>query len=567
MGLSLSEIQELVKNPKARTQLQRAQQDNDWISFHAKAVTNRLDATPYQYFFEAYIHSILIPRKARTFFNLLRFPLPSTLLLEEVIDEMNICFEAADKHVDFEMSDELLEEQAEEVLKASKFESFIRNDLFQAWFMFPNSVVITDLPETQTTEIAEPYRFILQAGQIWDMKQNRDGKVEYLGFFVDEKREKFAFIDDVAYMMFTISNGNLMLDAMKPHGLGYCPAVFCSQDIYSPSEPLRRNNPVLSSLSVLDDYVAGHTFKKDTDLHASFAYLWKNKEACNYRDKSAVCVNGQMMEGNEPKGACPKCEARKLVGPGTVFNVQPNQNGASSPPVGFVSPPVEILDYHVSELERLEQSIFRNLTGIDRSISNKEAKNQDQVKSELSSRYAKVMYWAENLEAVHKFLLETDLKLRFGQGFVSSTVSYGREFYLVGLADAIEDYTNAKASLPIYLLEYKRKVIEGLMTKNNDEEKSKIAIKRMIEPYPDLPLNQVPAETVEYEVKANFSLYFERFEAENGSVATFGESLSFINKIQTIKNAIYTYGRETIDSQRAVRQLGQAEGAPTTRGN
>lgn len=567
MGLSLQEIQQLIKEPKTRTQLQRAQRDNDWLTFHAKAVTDKLDASDYKYRFEEWIDSILIKRKAKTFFNLLKFPLPSTNLLSDTVDEMNIVFEAADRHEALEFTDEKLLKEAEVLLKKSRFKKFIRNDVFFAWLAYPNSVTITDLPAVQTTLRPEPYRFILQAGQIWDIAQDRDGNVLYVGFFTDSKKETFALIDDTAYIRLIKSGETFVIESYSPHGLGYCPAVFNSHDIYSDAEPIRRNNPVLPILSGLDDYVAGNVFKKDVDLHASFPYLWRNKEACTYRHEKAICVNGQMMEGNEPKGVCPKCEARKLVGPGTVFNVQPNMNGQTGVPVGFVNMPVDNLNYHVTELERVGQNIFKYLTGIDKQVSNKEAKNQDQVKSELSSRYAKVMYWAENLEATEQFLLETDLRLRFGKQFVSATTSYGKEYYLIGLSEAIQQYADAKTSLPMYLLEYKRKVIETLMTRNNSEEQVELAIKRLIEPYPDLPLISVPANTVEYEVKANFGNYIERFELENGSLSLFGQALSFNKKIEIIKETIYQYGRDTISGQQTViREFRQSTEIPTTTG-
>lgn len=567
MGLSLQEIQQLIKSPKARTQLQRAQQDNDWLTFHAKAITDKLDASDYYYRFDAWINSILIPRKAKTFFNLLKFPLPSTNLLSDAADEMNIVFEAADRHESLEFTDDKLAKVAELALKKARFTKFIQNDVLQAWQAYPNSVIITDLPAVQKTQYPEPYRFILQHGQIWDLAQDKDGNVLYVGFFTDNKRETFAFIDDTAYVLLKKSGESFLIDSYKPHGLGYCPAVFASHDIYSDAEPLRRNNPILPVLGILDDYVAGYVNKKDVNLHASFPYLWRNKEACTYRNKKEICVNGQMMEGDEPKGVCPKCEARKLVGPGTVFNVQPNQNGASSAPVGFVTVPTDNLQYHVDELERVGNNIFQYLTGIDKSVSNKEAKNEDQVKSELTSRYAKVMYWAENLEITHQFLLETDLRLRFGSAFISANQSYGKEFYLVGLAEAIKQYADAKLSLPMYLLEHKRRVIEVLMTRNNNAEQAAMAVKRLIEPYPDLPLANVPVNTIEYEVKANFSNYFERFELENGPVPLFGQALSFNKKIEIIKNTIYDYGRETIAGQQStIREFRQSTEIPVATG-
>lgn len=567
MGLSLLEIQELIKNPKARGQLLRAQQDNDWLTFHAKAVTDKLDVSDYTYRFDAWISSILIPRKRTTFFNLLKFPLPSTALLSDAVDEMNIVFEAADRHEHIEFADEKLEKEAEQALKKARFDKFIRNDIFFAWLAYPNSVTITDLPAQQTTVRPEPYRFILQAGQIWDIGLNRDGGVTFIGFFIDAKRERFAVIDDIAYITLIKSGDTYVFESYKPHGLGYCPAVYNSHDFYSDEEPVRRNNPVIPVIADLDKYVAGEVFKQDVDLHASFPYLWKNKVACDFKKDKAICVNGTLMEGGEAKGNCPKCEARKLVGPGTVFEVQPNINGGSSEPVGFVTVPVDNLNYHTDKLKTGRDAIYQYLTGINKEVSNKEAKNTDQIQSELTSRRAKVLYWAENLQITHQFLLETDLRLRFGAEFVAANIDYGREYYLVGLSEAIKEYSEARLSLPMYLLEYKRRAVEVLLTRTNNEAQAEMAIKRLIEPYPDLPLANVPLNTIEYEIKANFNYYVERFELENGPLSRFGESLAFNTKIQIIKDTIYNYGRDTITGQQSViREFRQIEAIPASGG-
>jgi len=544
--------------------LSRAQEDNDWLSFHAQPVTNAFDATEYLIRYTAYIKSILNARKAKVFFNLLKFPLPTTSLLTECVDELNVVFEAADRFEQLTFKKEELLPDAQAYLKRIRYESkYLKNDLFFAALAYPNSITVIDLPVEQTTDRPEPYTYILQAGQLSALELDRNGNVLYVGFFTDQKRERLVWIDSVSYRVFSVKNDKYALITESFHELGYCPAVRNWHDPLGNVEDFRCNNALLPLLSDADTLLAGLTFEKDVRLHASFPYLWKAKEICQYQENQAICTNGYLTKNGTAVKECPKCAERKMVGPGTVFTMPAGADKMASP-VGFVTVPTDNLKYHQERLAEERGAIFKAMTGFEKQPDAKKAINEDQVRSQFESRRAKLLYWGENLQPTDQFAVETKMRLRYGRDFISYEKQYGQDFYLISLKDAVKDYKDSQGSLPQYLLGQKRKVIETLIARNNASAQAKNAILALIEPYVDVPMSQLERGTLEYEIKANFWSYVERFEAENGDLLQFGQLKPFFEKIEIIKNVIYDYGKVTYDAQReskreaAVWQSGQS---------
>jgi hypothetical protein len=561
--MTITQIQEILRDKVQKAQLSRAQEDNDWLSFHAQPVTNAVEATNYIIRYTDYIKGILNGRKAKVFFNLLKFPLPTTSLLTECVDELNVVFEAADRFEQLEFKKDELLADAQAYLKKVRYESkYLKNDLFFAGLAYPNSVTIIDLPVEQTTDRPEPYTYILQAGQLSALKLDRNGKVEYVGWYTDTKRSRLIWIDEISYRVYTINNEVYTLEIESFHKLGYCPAHYNWHDALGNTEDFRRNNALLPLLSDIDTYLSGLIFEKDVRLHASFPYLWKSKEICTYQENQAICNNGYLTKNGTTVKECPKCAERKMVGPGTVFTL-PMGSEKMSTPVGFVTVPTDNLKYHQDRLAADRAAIFKAITGFDKSPDSKVAINQDQVRSQFESRRSKLLYWSENLEVTDKFVVETKMRLRYGSDFISYEKSYGRNFYLTTLEDAVKDYITAQNSLPQYLLGQKRKVIETLIARNNSSAKAKNAILSLIEPYVDVPMGSLQRGTLEYEIKANFWSYVERFEAENGDLLVFGQLKPFFEKIEIIKTTIYEYGRVTYEAQReSLRQSGQQKGVP-----
>ena len=92
--------------------------------------------------------------------------------------------------------------------------------------------------------------------------------------------------------------------------------------------------------------------------------------------------------------------------------------------------------------------------------------------------------------------------------------------------------------------------------RHNPQQMQRMIILGDLEPYRHLTRNEVQAlydkQLVSIEellVKLNFADFIRRFERENMNIITFGETIDYDAKIQTIKERLADYAREIIPQQ------------------
>lgn len=570
MPLTDQQAVQAVVRRASQTSLSRAKQDNDRQRFHAGPATSEVDAGPYATEFKKWVQGILLnEKKYARFCQLLRYPLPSSSLIDGASDQYQKCFGAEDRFRTMDFSDPALEADATEYLDTIHYDDFVQKTLFNQCLRAAAAIWVVDLPAEPNGEgYAQPRPYILEAERLTDIAVDTDGNVLYVAFplkaLTDDEGAEFAdrwaVIDDQSYRVVVKQRdegAEALIVLNNPHGLGRCPAGLIWHDRLTTAEPLRIQSPLHAELSRLDYYLASWVFRQHADLYASFPILWSYKQRCNYMDPDGnSCQNGVIIlptqtedgaRSRQPKTIpCPACSAAKPIGPGSHLEApQPADNTSADlrEPAGFINAERTLLDYNAEKVDALGREILQSLTGdngeADQSL---QAVNQDQVHARFESRKAVIDYWAENLEKTDADLLSVLLALRYGDQYLGSVVSYGTEFHLLSPGQAIADYDAArKAGLPTYQLMTRRERIDRLLAGASERTALRHQMLGQLEPYPDLSLNAVPAGSDAWELKANFSYYLSRFERDNGPVELFGAAQTMSLRIATITDSLYNY--------------------------
>ncbi|GAB3783321.1 hypothetical protein GCM10028818_41090 [Spirosoma horti] len=570
MPITDSQAIQSILTPRNQKALKRASDDNDRQRFHTGPATSEEDAGPYAAVLKARVEKILNNKeKFDKFCALLNYPLPSSRIIDKGADEYQKAFGAEDKYVDFEFSSDNLKADAAEFLDRTKFDDWLTKNLFNQCLRASAAVWIVDLPaEVNAEGFAEPVLLLREVGKLHDLFTDRRGDITAVIYpmapLKDESgkivAKRWAVIDDESYRVAITRDGETQpaIQFTNYHDLQRCPAGWVWHDRLDENQPIRIQSPLHAIFSELDDLVVGTVFKQHADLYASWPIFRSYKTRCNYEvpGTGEQCNNGYVtIRSKEPDeegnytyklGRCPVCEKKKPIGPGSHIETPApvdNMSADLSNPASFINPERELLDYNTEKLEDIEARVTEYLTGdVNNVDQGKEAVNADQVAARQEVRKSIVGFWAGQIQRTHYEVLYVLFALRYGPSFLSLAVDYGTEFHLLSPGQAITDYDAArKANLPMYQLALRRQRIDKLLAGSNEAMATRLELLSMLEPYPDQPLMVVPAGSDAWELKANFSQYIARFEAENIGLETFGKALSLPARIQSITEVLYQY--------------------------
>lgn len=545
MAYSRDEIRNRIKQPKNRAILEVAAADNAWCKFHARNATRLGDLGSHFFVFRNKVHSIItVPKKQDTFWKVFDIPLTSTNIIQDAADELNRVFSANDRYEELQFVTPELAADFQQYLHESGLERIVEDKVFNLALEQPTTFAVLDLPSVQTTPFPEPYVTFVEASQVYDAETDATGKVSLI---IYKSELGFVAIDDGFYRVFDKDSFAPISEAA--HFLGFCPACLIWSDVLSGSEGLRTLGPILPLASRLDRYAMQRAFEHDVDLYAAFPSMQVPEEICSYvSSEGSRCNGGFFRVGttNEYK-KCPDCEERAHRGPGTTYFIKPQmlKDGVTKV-ASFIEASTSQLEYYTKKNDELEGRIYEMLTGKKKQDTRTDAVNADQIRDEFEARKSKLMYWAENLQAVKCFLISTAAKLRYANAFVSYVFKMGDQFHLETLTDLLDEFDRMKtAGMPVYLLDEQLRKIEALIIRNNDTQAKRLAIMRLLEPYRNLTLVQLDPTSVEYRIKANLPQLIEQFEMDNQTtIEEFGSQTTLAVKISSIYNQLVRYANQ-----------------------
>lgn len=569
MGLELKQIKEILQRPAKKQVIQRAVNLQRRLRFHTETNVKISDINSPTTEFLEWVRGFLPKDKFTIFAQLFKFPLPTPEIVEDAYRELERVFYSRNSSTSYQFTDSELAEDWASYRKNKLNEPDIWKTVgWKRMQVSPNSILVVDLPTEQTSERPEPYFYWLEIDAVIDYKTDDNQSFEWLVF--NQPNNRIAVFDTDSIRVYQLNEKreieSLVSEAL--HDLGYCPArFFWSVQLNEKNKDLKKN-PITKEMSNLDWYLFFALSKKHLDLYAPYPIYSTYEADCNFENAETgdYCDGGFLRNRNREDAyvlaldgsiaRCPCCGEKALVGPGSVVSVPPpNQSEGVADmrnPVQIITIDKDSLEYNVTECKRLKDEIIVSIVGSGGTVSEKEAINETQVAANFENKTTVLNALKTNFEQAQKFVDDTVCKFRYGKSFISSSISWGTEFYVFTSKELHDKYDQAKkAGASNAELDAITDQILEVEYRNNPLLLQRMQILRQLEPCRHKTLNEVMslvnAGLVTFQqaaIKVNFSSLIDRFERENINIIEFASNRPLREKIDTITKKLKEYVKQ-----------------------
>ena len=569
MALELNQIKQILQKPSKRQVIQKAVNMQRRLRFHTETNIAVSDINQPTTTFLQWVKTLLPKDKFNIFLQLFKFPLPTPAVVEDVYRELERVFYSRNSSSSYQFTDsELAEDWANYKKNFLNEPEIWKTTGWKRMQVSPNSILVVDLPQIQKSSRPEPYFYWLEIDAVIDYQLSGpdDNTFEWLIF--NQPNHQIAVFDDTYIRVYQLNEKNEIqsLVSEASHDLGYCPArFFWSTQLNEKNKDLKKN-PITKELSNLDWYLFFALSKQHLDLYAPYPIYSAYEADCNFENSETgdYCDGGFLRNA---KGEykilndgtverCPCCSEKRIAGPGSFLEVPvPNQSEGVADmrnPVQITTIDKDSLDYNVGECARLKNEIVISVVGSGGTVSEKEAINETQVTANFESKTSVLNALKTNFELAQKFIEDTICKLRYGGAFISSSISWGTEFYVFTVTELYSKYKQAKenGASNSELDAISQQILE-VEYRNNPLILQRMLILKQLEPYPHKTLDEV-IELFEkgllneklVKLKINFNTLVDRFERENINIIEFASKKPLRDKINIITNKLLEYVTE-----------------------
>lgn len=569
MGLELNQIKQILQKPTKRQAIQKAVNMQRRLRFHTETNIAVSDINQPTTIFLDWVRHLLPTDKYNIFLQLFKFPLPTPAIVEDVYRELERVFYSRNSSSSYQFTDSELAEDWALYRKSNLNEPEIWKTIgWKRMQVSPNSILVVDLPQVQTTSRPEPYFYWLEIDAVIDYQLSKQDENLFEWLIFKQPEHKIAVFDNTSIRVYQLNEKNEIqsLVSESQHDLGYCPArFFWSTQLNEKNKDLKKN-PITKELSSLDWYLFFALSKQHLDLYAPYPIYSAYEADCNFENNETgdYCDGGFLRnakgeykilnDGTVEK--CPCCSEKRIAGPGSFLEVPiPNQTEGIADmrnPVQITTIDKNSLDYNVNECVRLKNEIVISVVGSGGTVSEKEAINETQVTANFESKTSVLNALKTNFELAQKFIEDTICKLRYGDAFISSSISWGTEFYVFTVTELYSKYKQAKenGASNSELDAISQQILE-VEYRNNPLVLQRMLILKQLEPYPHKTLDEVIKlfekrllDEKLVKLKINFNTLVDRFERENINIIEFASKKPLRDKINIITNKLLEYVTE-----------------------
>lgn len=566
MALELNQIKQILQKPTKRQTIQKAVNMQRRLRFHTETNVAVSDINQPTTIFLDWVRQLLPNDKYNIFINLFKFPLPTPAVVEDVYRELERVFYSRNSSSSYQFTDSELAEDWSQYKKNNLNEPEIwKTTGWKKMQVSPNSILVVDLPQIQTSLHPEPYFYWLEIDAVVDYQTSKLDENQFEWLIFKQPEHRIAVFDDTSIRVYQLNEKNEIqsLISEAKHDLRYCPArFFWSTQVNEKNKDLKKN-PITKELSNLDWYLFFALSKQHLDLYAPYPIYSAYEADCNFENNETgdYCDGGFLRnakgeykilnDGTVEK--CPCCSEKRIAGPGSFLEVPiPNQSEGVADmrnPVQITTIDKDSLDYNVNECARLKNEIVISVVGSGGTVSEKEAINETQVTANFESKTSVLNTLKTNFELAQKFVEDTVCKLRYGDAFISSSVNWGTEFYVFTVTELYSKYKQAKenGASNSELDAISQQILE-VEYRNNPLVLQRMLILKQLEPYPHKTLDEVLKlyekkllnENL-VKLKINFSTLVEKFERENINIIEFASNKTMREKIDIINKKLLEY--------------------------
>lgn len=570
MALDLNQIKQILQKPTKRQVIQKAANMQKRLRFHTETNIAVSDINQPTALFLDWVRNLLPKDKYNIFLQLFKFPLSTPAVVEDVYRELERVFYSRNSSSSYQFTDSELAEDWAGYRKNKLNEPDIWKTVgWKKMQVSINSILVVDLPQVQMSARPEPYFYWLEIEDVVDYEMVNDTEFKWIVFRQPNRR--IAAFDDTYIRVYQLNEKNEIASLVSEatHNLGYCPArFFWSTQLNEKNKDLKKN-PISKELSNLDWYLFFSISKQHLDLYAPYPIYSAYAADCNFENNETgdYCDGGFLRnssgeykilnDGTVEK--CPCCSEKRIAGPGSFLEVPiPNQAEGivdMRNPVQITTIDKDSLTYNVEECVRLRNDIIVSIAGSGGTVSEKEAINETQVAANFESKTSVLNALKTNFELAQKFVEDTICRFRYGSDFISSSISWGTEFYVFTVKELYNKYEQAKTNgaSESELDAITQQILE-VEYRNNPLVLQRMLILKQLEPYPHKTLDEVlklhekKLLNENYvKLKINFSTLVERFERENINIIEFASARTFSEKIKLITDKLLDYVREEND--------------------
>lgn len=556
MNLSETQIKQLIEKPKHRRELEASKLHNQRLAFHSDIVLRIEDASDYYSKFIYWVGQLLPKDKTERIKQLLTFPLCTNELMKDIFMGLERVWYAKDFFERYTFASEEYEQSFEAYRKRIKCEHMWKVEGWSSLKTCIDSVVIVDLPETQSSNRPEPYFYFISPEEIIDLEVDEKNDMQYIIFEHDnaEGVDELIVYDDTYMRKYAYKDKKIGAQiAEVEHGLGYCPARMFWSDKLQDENYINKRSPITDSLGDLDWLLFFKTSKKYLDLHAPYpiyiTYDIVSDEKTEGNDQKKTWYEGQeATDTHKGKG---------FMGPGSFSTVPPPRPGDNvdmmSNPIQVVSAETEACQYSSDEVERLENDIYESCVGSNGTVLGKEAVNEKQVESNLLSAQDVLVNLSRNLAEIMLWTHETLARLQYGVFFIGGVVSFGEDFFLEKESDLMDQYADAKQKgiNPIMLDALDERLLD-IRYKNHPRLRERASIFKDLDPLPGMTVAEAAdligkgVSVADLTIKASLLKFVKMFELDYGDIVDY-QANNYAKKI----NEILTKFREYVNENNA----------------
>lgn len=567
MALDLKQIKEILQKPTKQQIIRKASLMQKRLRFHTETNINMSDINQPATEFLDWVSHMLPKDKFNVFLHLFKFPLSTPAVVEDVYRELERVFYSRNSSSSYQFTDSELADDWADYRKNKLNEPEVwKTKAWERMQVSPNSILIVDMPQVQTGPRPEPYFYWLEIEDVIDYETTDNKNLNWIVF--KQPKDKIAVFDDTYIRVYRLNEKKEISSIVSEseHGLGYCPArFFWSSQMNEKNKDLKKN-PISKELSNLDWYLFFSISKQHLDTYAPYPIYSTYEADCNFENNETgdYCDGGFlrnskgeykiMADGTVEQ--CPCCSKKHIVGPGSLLTVPvPNQAEGITDmrnPIQITTIDRDSLDYNVDECERLKNEIIISIVGSGGTVSEKEAINETQVSANFESKTSVLNALKTNFELAQKFVEDTICKLRYGESFISSSISWGTEFYVFTVKELYAKYEMAKRNgASVSELDAITQQILEVEYRNNPLVLQRMLILKQLEPYQHKTLDEVLKlyeknllNVKLVQLKINFITLVERFERENINIIEFASNVSMRDKIKIIQTKLLSYVNE-----------------------
>lgn len=166
MALELNQIKQILQKPTKRQTIQKAVNMQRRLRFHTETNIAVSDINQPTTIFLDWVRQLLPKDKYNIFLHLFKFPLPTPAVVEDVYRELERVFYSRNSSSSYQFTDSELAEDWSQYKKNNLNEPEIwKTTGWKRMQVSPNSILVVDLPQIQSSAQPEPYFIGLRSMQ------------------------------------------------------------------------------------------------------------------------------------------------------------------------------------------------------------------------------------------------------------------------------------------------------------------------------------------------------------------------------------------------------------------